>query len=540
MLAWTVYISFVGVLVLMLLPKGNAAAARKVAMTTATAGLFVALAGFFGFQKGEILTIAKAPWIPSLGLEFHLAADGVSLTLVLLTGLAAVGGILFSWNIEHRAKEFFAFYLALIGGVYGVFLSFDLFLLFVFYEIAIVPKYFIIAIWGSTQKEYGAMKLAIYSFVGSAMVLIGLIAAYVVSGAHTMNVLELAKYPFPHGFQMWAFPLVFVGFAILAGLWPFHTWAPTGHVAAPTAASMLLAGVVMKLGAYGCLRVAMTLFPEGLEAWRLDSYAGHIWQSILNHSVIENIQWVFSWIGFGSWRDVIAVLAVIGIVYGALVALVQKDFKFVIGYSSVSHMGFVMLGLVTLNTIGLSGAVLQMFSHGIIAGLLFAVVGRMVYERTHTRELATLEGMNLVKAMPFAAVTFVIASAASMGLPGFSGFVAELQVIIGAWKAFPTLAVITGVGIVIGVAYTLRAMQKAFFGDVAADVSPRHPEEESAAPSRAQPHQHDPISVPERLGAVMLIGVSLLVGLYPRVLLDVILPSLDSPLFEWVKKGGGL
>jgi NADH-quinone oxidoreductase subunit M len=504
MLAWTVYISFIGVLVLILLPKGNAAAARKVAMTTAVAGLVVALAGFFNFQKGEILTVAKVPWIPSLGLEFHLAADGVSLTLVLLTGLAAVGGILFSWNIEHRAKEFFAFYLALIGGVYGVFLSFDLFLLFVFYEIAIVPKYFIIAIWGSTRKEYGAMKLAIYSFVGSAMVLIGLIAAYVVSGGHTMNLLELAKYPFPHAFQMWAFPLVFVGFAILAGLWPFHTWAPTGHVAAPTAASMLLAGVVMKLGAYGCLRVAMTLFPEGLEAWKM-------------------------------W---IAVLAVIGIVYGALVALVQKDFKFVIGYSSVSHMGFVMLGLMTLNTIGLSGAVLQMFSHGIIAGLLFAVVGRMVYERTHTRELATLEGMNLVKAMPFAAVTFVIAGCASMGLPGFSGFIAELQVIIGAWQAFPTLAVITGVGIVIGVAYTLRAMQKAFFGDVAADVSPLHSEEESAALSRAQPHKHEPISVPERLGAVMLIAVSLVVGLYPRILLDVIIPSFNSPLFEWVKKGG--
>jgi NADH-quinone oxidoreductase subunit M len=267
----------------------------------------------------------------------------------------------------------------------------------------------------------------------------------------------------------------------------------------------LLAGVVMKLGAYGCLRVAMTLFPEGLEAWK-------------------------------TW---VAVLAVIGIVYGAMVALVQKDFKFVIGYSSVSHMGFVLLGLVTLNTIGLSGAVLQMFSHGIVAGLLFAVVGRMVYERTHTRELSVLEGMNLVKAMPFAAVTFVIAGAASMGLPGFSGFVAELQVIIGAWKAFPTLAVITGVGIVIGVAYTLRAMQKAFFGDVAADVSPRQSKEESAALSRAQPHEHDPISIPERIGAVMLIGVSLLVGLYPRVLLDVIVPSFNSPLFEWLNKGGG-
>lgn len=504
MLAWTVYISFLGVLALMLLPKSAVREARAVGLFSALGGLLVALAGFLHFKAGEILTITKCPWVPSLGIEYHLAADGVSLTLVLLTGLAAVGGILFSWNIEHRAKEFFAFYLALIGGVYGVFLSFDLFLLFVFYEIAIVPKYFLIAIWGSTRKGYGAMKLALYSFFGSALVLIGLIAAYVVSGAHTMNVLELAKYPFPHGFQMWAFPLVFVGFAILAGLWPFHTWAPTGHVAAPTAASMLLAGVVMKLGAYGCLRVAMTLFPEGLEAWK-------------------------------TW---VAALAVIGIVYGAMVALVQKDFKFVIGYSSVSHMGFVMLGLVTLNTIGLSGAVLQMFSHGIIAGLLFAVVGRMVYERTHTRELSVLEGMSLVKAMPFAAVTFVLAGVASMGFPGFSGFVAELQVIIGAWQAFPTLAVITGVGILVGVAYTLRAIQKAFFGEATKPLTPAHSPSDGEREDDGGAEPVPPISVPERFGAVLLIGASLVVGLYPRLLLDVIVPSFNSPLFDWVKKGG--
>ena len=504
MLAWTVYISFFGVLVLMLLPKTAVREARAVGFFSALGGLILALVGFMEFKAGEILTISKYPWVPSLGIEYHLAADGVSMTLVLLTGLAAVGGILFSWNIEHRAKEFFAFYLALIGGVYGVFLSFDLFLLFVFYEIAIVPKYFIIAIWGSTRREYGAMKLALYSFVGSAMVLIGLIAAYVVSGGHTMNVLELAKYPFPHGFQVWAFPLVFVGFAILAGMWPFHTWAPTGHVAAPTAASMLLAGVVMKLGAYGCLRVAMTLFPEGLEAWKM-------------------------------W---IAALAVMGIVYGAMVALVQKDFKFVIGYSSVSHMGFVILGLVTLNTIGLSGAVLQMFSHGIVAGLLFAVVGRMVYERTHTRELSVLQGMNLVKTMPFAAVTFVLAGAASMGLPGFSGFVAELQVIIGAWKAFPTLAVITGIGIIVGVAYTLRAIQKAFFGDTAGTSSTLSHSSHSSEDDEDAVEHVPAISIPERLGAALLLGVSLLVGLYPRLLLDVIVPSFNSPLFDWVKKGG--
>ncbi len=508
MLAWTIYFSFIGAGLLLLLPKGNAQLARAVALFTAIAGFGCAFAGATQVQPGTILTITKLPWIPSLGIEYHLAADGISVTLVLLTGLAAIAGILFSWNLEERAREFFTFYLALIGGVYGVFLSFDVFLLFVFYEIAIIPKYFIIAIWGSTRREYGAMKLALYSFAGSGMVLIGLIAAFVLAGGKSMSLLELAKFPFPHAFQIWAFPLVFVGFGVLAGLWPLHTWAPTGHVAAPTAASMLLAGVVMKLGAYGCLRVAMTLFPEGLEAWK-------------------------------GW---VAVLAVIGIVYGAMVALVQKDFKFVIGYSSVSHMGFVLLGLVTLNTIGLSGAVLQMFSHGIIAGLLFAVVGRMVYERTHTRELSVLEGMNLVKAMPFAAVTFVIAGAASMGLPGFSGFIAELQVIIGAWKAFPTLAVITGIGIVIGVAYTLRAMQKAFFGEaeqpLTPTLSPSDGERETASPDEHH-YAMDAISVPERIGAVMLIGVSLLIGLYPRLLLDVILPSFNSPLFDWLRKGGG-
>jgi NADH-quinone oxidoreductase subunit M len=514
MLAWTVYISFLGVLALMLLPKDNASAARKVAMLAAGAGLLVALAGFVEFKAGETIMVADADWIPSLGIRYHLAADGISLTLVLLTGLAAVAGILFSWNIEHRAKEFFAFYLALIGGVYGVFLSFDAFLLFVFYEIAIIPKYFIIAIWGSTRREYGAMKLALYSFVGSAMVLIGLIAAYVVAGSKTMSLVELAKYPFPHGFQMWVFPLVFVGFAILAGLWPFHTWAPTGHVAAPTAASMLLAGVVMKLGAYGCLRVAMTLFPEGLEDWD------------------------FGVMGFHSWRDVIAILSVIGIVYGAMVALVQKDFKFVIGYSSVSHMGFVLLGLVTLNTMGLSGAVLQMFSHGVIAGLLFAVVGRMVYDRTHTRELSVLEEMNLSKAIPFAAATFVIAAVASMGLPGFSGFVAELQVLIGAWKAYPTLAVITGVGILVGVAYTLRAVQKAFFGEAEHRSPIRRAEDEQrhAGPEAVTPMEA--ISIPERIGAVLLIGASLLIGFYPRLLLDVIVPSFNSPLFDGLRKAG--
>src|SRR6516162_7833219 len=328
MLAWTIYISFLGVLVLMLLPKGNAALARGVALLAALIGLGIGIAGLVQYsstntaQGAERIVEGTAPapsCIPSLGIHYHLAADGISLVLVLLTGLAAVAGILFSWNIELRAKEFFAFYLALIGGVYGVFLSFDLFLLFVFYEIAIIPKYFIIAIWGSTRREYGAMKLALYSFAGSAMVLIGLVAAFVVAGGNTMSLTALADSHFPHSFQMWAFPLVFVGFAILAGLWPFHTWAPTGHVAAPTAASMLLAGVVMKLGAYGCLRVAMSLFPRGLDPWTVDSYGCCVWSSVMAHSFTQNIQWALHLLGFNSWREVFSLLAVIGIVYGATV-----------------------------------------------------------------------------------------------------------------------------------------------------------------------------------------------------------------------------
>jgi NADH-quinone oxidoreductase subunit M len=523
-MAWTIYLSFLGAAVLLVLPRSNVRAARAIALLAALAGFGCAVAGALQHKAGELQTLARVAWIPSLGIEYHLAADGISLTLVLLTGLAAIAGVLFSWNVKERTQEFFAFYLALIGGVYGVFLSFDLFLLFVFYEIAIIPKYFIIAIWGSTRREYGAMKLALYSFVGSAMVLIGLIAAYVVAGAHTMNLADLAQFHFPREFQMWAFPVVFVGFAILAGLWPFHTWAPTGHVAAPTAASMLLAGVVMKLGAYGCLRVAMTLFPNGLEPWAIEQYSPHVLAALAAHSPIQNLQWALHLLGFGSWRDVFSVLAVMGIVYGATVALVQRDFKFVIGYSSVSHMGFVLLGLMALNQFGLSGAVLQMFSHGIIAGLLFAVVGRMVYDRTHTRQLTDLQGMDLGRMLPFAAATFTLACVASMGLPGFSGFVAELQVLVGAWQAYPTLTVLTGVGILLGIAYTLRVLQQAFFGEREPGVG--------LLPAEADGHALlEPISLPEKLGAVLLLGASLTIGLYPRLLLQWIVPSLHSSLF---------
>ena len=496
-MAWAIYISFGGALISALLPKAKPEVARLWALAVAVAGLAIAIAGFAaGMGQGRQVFV-DALWVPSMGVHYLLAADGISRVLVLLTGIASVAGVLFSWNIELRTNQFFAFYFALIGGVYGVFLSGDLFLLFVFYEIAIVPKYFLISIWGSTRREYGAMKLALYSFVGSATVLIGLLAAYSTAGSHSTALGDLAHAGLPVSFQMWCFPLVFVGFAILAGMWPFHTWAPTGHVAAPTAASMLLAGVVMKLGAYGCLRVGIGLFPHGLDPWG------------------------FSFIGIGSWRDVFAWLAVIGIVYGALVALAQTDFKFVIGYSSVSHMGFVLLGLMTLNQIGVDGAVLQMFSHGVIAGLLFAIVGRIVYDRTHTRQFAELGPMHLSRRLPFAAWAFVFAGVASMGLPGFSGFVAELQVLVGAWQANPWWAAVSGIGIIVGVAYIWRALQKAFF----TDSLPTPHEFESE-----REHKFAPITWPEYAG-VALLGIStLVVGVYPRILLDSIEPAVKALL----------
>ena len=494
MLAWTIYLPLAAAVALLLARPKNAEAPRWLALLTTLATVLISvveLAGR-GTTGGNVVTITKLPWIPQLGIQYFLAADGISVTLVLLTAIAAFVGILFSWNITHRAAEFFALYLLLIGGVFGVFLSFDLFLLFAFYELAIIPKYFLIAIWGSTNREYGAMKLVLYSFLGSALVLISMIAVFGVMGTPTFDMVELAKHPFGRSFQLWVFPMVFVGFAVLAGMWPFHTWAPTGHVAAPTAASMLLAGVVMKLGAYGALRVGLGLFPEGARYW----------------------------------GTTVATLAVIGIVYGALVALVQRDFKFVIGYSSVSHMGFVMLGLASLNFVGMAGAVLQMFSHGIIAGLLFGVVGRMVYDRTHTRDLDELEKMSLAKAMPYAAAVFGIATFASMGMPGFSGFVAEMQVLVGAWQASPTLAVLAGLGILVGVGYSLRALQRAFLahdGD---------PEAKPAAAGHGSHHALAAITFPEKLGAILLIGCSLVVGLYPAVLLDLIVPALKSPFFH--------
>ena len=491
MIAWTIYITFAGAVLLLFSPR---AFARWIALLTSIAGLALDLIELVRTPIADLAhftTIVRVPWVVALGINYHLAIDGVSLTMVLVTGISAVSTVLFSWDVKERQNEFFFWLLLVVSGCYGVFLSADLFLFFAFYELVIVPKYFLIAVFGSTNKEYGAMKLTLYSFFGGILVFVGILAAYVAAGTLDLN--QLSQFQFSSQLQSWAFPVLFLGFAVLAGIWPLHTWAPTGHAAAPTAGSMLLAGIVMKLGSYAGLRVAMNLFPQGFQMW-------------------------------GKW---IVLLGVIGIVYAAAVALRQRDLKFVIGYSSVSHMGFVMLGLGAATALSVSGAVLQMFSHGVIAALLFAVAGRMIYRRTHTRELEVLAGMNLSRALPFAAFTFVVASAASMGIPGFSGFAAEITILIGAWKTYPGAVWITGAGMVLVAAFTLRALKQSFFGEARSTVQLQH----GRVARDPDWSEEQTITVAEKCGACLLMFATVALGLYPKLLLDRIMPAVQAMRF---------
>lgn len=484
--AWTLISAFAGAILMLVLPSRFDGSCRWVALLAAGLGALSAGAGCLARlmdPEGAVWSI-DLPWIPALGSRFHLAADGLSLVLLFLTGLTAMAGVLFSWKVEERPRSFFACFLMIIGGVHGVFLSRDVFLLFVFYEVVILPKFLMIAIWGSKDRDYAAMKLTMYSIGSSALILSGLVIASSASGTGGYDLRELAAADYDPALQVWAFPLLFGGFAVLAGMWPFHTWAPTGHAAAPTAASMLLAGVVMKLGAYGALRVAMPLFEHG----------------------------------FVFWQPVIAILASAGILHGAFTALRHKDLKLVIGYSSVSHMGFILLGLSAGNVWGLRGAVLQMISHGLIAGLLFGIVGGVVYERTHTRDLRELGALDIWNSLPGASIAFILASAASMGLPGFSGFVAEIAVILGIWPVYPWLCVAILTGIIATAAFSLRMIHKGFL-PVKCGAS-------SDLPVIA------PLSFPEIAAIALLLAGSISIGLHPRPWVNLVddgLPELSTP-----------
>ncbi|MCX7713620.1 MAG: NADH-quinone oxidoreductase subunit M [Chthoniobacterales bacterium] len=497
--------------ILLLLPKNAQSAPKWLALLATSSSFLFALYLFFIYDRitGGFQFVTRKPWLSELGISYWIGVDGISLSLLLLNGLVGLAGVLFSWNVTEKPNLFFSLYLLVVAGAAGVFQALDFFILFVFYELVIVPKYLLIAGWGSTRREYGAMKLTMYSAAGSAFVLLGMVAIWALGasrGIVTMGLpdmlpsaSEYSNFTTPKE-QLWLFPILFTGFAVLAGLWPLHTWAPTGHVAAPTAGSMLLAGVVMKLGAYGALRVPMSLLPHGLEAWR----------------------WFFAFLG------------AIGIIAGALAAMRQQDLKFVVGYSSIAHMGFVIVGLMTLSPSGLSGAVFQMVSHGIIGALLFAVVGRMIYERTHTRNLQILEQLGLSQHLPFAAGTFLLASLASMGMPGFSGFVAEICILFGTWQTMPILLILAGLGAAFTVAFTLIALKRSFF-DTPQKTSTQlqEPQELSKeATPQLKKEKFQKITKPEIIGALLLLAATILLGLAPGILMGPITESLHGNYFE--------
>lgn len=384
----------------------------------------------------EMLFVQSYQWFESFNIYFTVGLDGISASLAVLTAIVTFSGVLATWGLEYRVKEFFISLIVLSTGVYGFFISLDLFTMFMFYELAVIPMYLLIGIWGSGKKEYSAMKLTLMLMGASAVLLVGIIGLYANSGSGdnlTYNILELAKLNLPLDVQKFLFPLIFVGFGVLGALFPLHTWSPDGHSSAPTAVSMLHAGVLMKMGGYGCLRVAMYLLPEAA----------------------NELGWIF------------IVLTTISVVYGAFGAIVQKDLKYINAYSSVSHCGLVLFAILMSNKISLNGSVIQMISHGLMTALFFALIG-MIYERTHTRDINLMGG--LMKTIPFLSVSYMIAGFASLGLPGLSGFVAEMTIFVGAFQYSDTFhrtaTIIACASIVITAVYILRVVGKLLLGPV--------------------------------------------------------------------------
>ena len=351
----------------------------------------------FSGQSTHLFFAMNVPWFSTLNINYNIGVDALSMLMSLLTGLIIFAGVFASWEIENQAKEFFTLLNILVSGVFGVFISYDIFSFFLFYEVAVLPMYLLIAVWGTGRKEYSAMKLTLMLVGGSALIMAGILALYFESGLSTFDLNALAAHPFAASFQNWVFPVMFVGFAILGAMFPFHTWSPDGHAAAPTAVSMLHAGVLMKLGGYGCLRVAMYALPEGAKLW----------------------------------MPYFMVLIIYNVAFGAFIAVRQKDLKYITAYSSVSHLGLVLLGLGVLTYTGLKGSALQMISHGLLTALFFCLIG-MIYGRTKTRNIDEMGG--LLKVMPFLGVAFMIAGFAGLGLPGLSGFVAEVTIFLGAFQ----------------------------------------------------------------------------------------------------------
>jgi len=480
---------FVAALLMLPVPAQNFLVHRILSLLGALTSLAgsVYLALHYDVSAGGLQFEETYPLVPSMGIHIRLAVDGWGVSLLLLTGLIILAGVLASLTLKKRPKEFFVMLLTLVAGVFGVFVAQDLFVFFLFYEIAVLPMYLLIGIWGSSHKVaeagpfkyvwklldvggqmYAAMKLTLMLLVGSAFILAVMVAMYLAAGQNTFDMTVLGQYHYSRTLQIVGFPLLWLGFGTLAGVFPFHTWSPDGHASAPTAVSMLHAGVLMKLGAFGVLRVGMMMLPEGAKIW----------------------------------APIVGTVAVINIVYGAMSAMSQKDLKYVVAYSSVSHMGVVMLGLATLTVSGWNGAVYQMFAHGVMTGLFFALVG-LVYERAHTRDILAMGGF--ATKMPIVATFFTLAGLSSLGLPGTAGFVAEFLVFLGSyqginyWWAIPAI-----LGAFITAVYVLKAVKNIFWGD---------------GPSEKYHDLADAHGT--ELGALFVLGGAIIVfGCWPRLVLD--------------------
>ncbi|MEX2160176.1 MAG: NADH-quinone oxidoreductase subunit M [Dehalococcoidia bacterium] len=483
----TIAVPLLAAVALVLVPSRYPNVVRMIAVGTGFVLFGLSLYAFFAYQVSsgkdfqfelQWVWIENVGFLGDNGITLHLGIDGIGAPMVLLTGIVTFAGTLISNKIEYRNKDYFILLMLLVAGVFGVFCSLDMFFWFFFYELAVLPMYLLIGVWGSSSvfptfsrtKEYSALKLTLVLVGASVPIFIGIFATFVESGLGTFDLPTLWAYAeqggFDPNFQKIIFPLFMIGCGVLAGLWPFHTWSPDGHVAAPTAVSMLHAGVLMKLGAFGIIRLGMQLMPEGAEFW----------------------------------MPALITLGTINVIYGAISAMAQTDFKYMVGYSSVSHMGYVLMGLATLNPIGVNGAVLQMFSHGVMTALMFAMVG-VLYDQAHTREMSLFGGLS--QRMPRFAAFFAVAGLASLGLPGLSGFVAEFNVFVGTFQTYPALGALGVLGAAITAVYILRMFAVAFFG-------PANPRWDGLKD----------MSRFELAGGALLIAFILLMGVFPSPFVD--------------------
>ncbi|HFC11267.1 MAG TPA: NADH-quinone oxidoreductase subunit M [Anaerolineae bacterium] len=497
---------FLAAIVILLLPAERKTEAKMLALAAMILGLVLSSFLYWdyninwvpeitsGTQWSDALAyVEDVTWIESLGINYTLGVDGMSMTLVLLTAIVGFAGVLISWGIDDRPREFFAFFMLLVGGVHGVFVAVDGFLLFFFYEVAILPMYLMIVIWGwKERREYAAMKLTLYILIGSFVALIPFIILYfqlpeVAGLAHTtFDLREWAAADFPADVQRKWFLPIFLGFIALGGMFPFHNWSPDGHVAAPTAVSMIHAGVLMKLGAYAAMRVAVQILP----------------------------------IGAVYWFPFIILLTLVNVVYGAFIAMRQRDMKYMIGYSSVSHMGLVAMAFATMSKVGYVGAGIQMVSHGLMTAMFFSCVG-MIYDRAHSRDMDKLSGM--VKALPWVAVAFIIGGFVSMGLPGLSGFVAEFPIFLGVWTGgglnlantafglnpatyYKFIAIASALGIILTAAYILRAVGSVFFGEY----------------DEHEWHDMRPLLGIDKFVLIMFVSLLFAIGMFPAVIARIV------------------